>query len=229
MDDQNSQSNPLPANPSAQISPAQPVAQRPPKSFLTNKLFLLITAILFFLILGLVGYQILGIGRDQCDVLLCLRLGKETENLNQTTPTSAPSPTPDPTADWKTYTNSKGKYSLQYPPTIAFIKDASGNAAGNLSNNKAVIATEPTVLSLSNYIDQKTWCLSISSTTRKAFNLNSQNSLRYDKTPCGITGSTDIYSVHNGIAYHIFIETQQNFDSVSPIFDQILSTFKFTQ
>ncbi|MEK7558940.1 MAG: PsbP-related protein [Patescibacteria group bacterium] len=132
------------------------------------------------------------------------------------------------TPTWKTYTNAKGKYSLQYPPTSTFTEDANGNATGNLSNNKVVIATEPTVLSLSNYIDQKTWCLSISSTTGKAFNLNSDNSLRFDKTPCGSTGSTDIYSVHNGIAYHIFIETQENFDKVQPIFDQILSTFKFT-
>lgn len=133
------------------------------------------------------------------------------------------------TSNWKRYTNAKGKYLLQYSPIFTFTEDASGNIAGNLLNNKVVIVTEPTVLSLSNYIDQKTWCISISSTTGKSFNLDSENSRRYDKTPCGITGSTDIYSVHKGIAYHINIETQQNFDVVQPIFDQILSTFKFTQ
>jgi len=133
------------------------------------------------------------------------------------------------TSSWKTYTNTKGKYTLKYPPISIFTEDTNGNATGNLSNNKVVIATEPVALSLNNYIDQKTWCINISSTTGKAFNLDSENSLRFDKTPCGSTGSTDIYSVHNGIAYHIFIETQENFNTVQPIFDQILSTFKFTQ
>ncbi|MEK7573805.1 MAG: hypothetical protein AAB531_05260 [Patescibacteria group bacterium] len=211
MDDQ----TPQPINPPVENPTPQTVIPPVSKSFLSTKIILLIV---IFLILIAGGGTYFALNSKT----------KPTPPVSKATKTSVPIPTPDPTASWKTYINAKGKYSLQYPPTTAFIEDASGNATGNLSNNKVVIATEPTVLSLNNYIDQKTWCLSISSTTGKAFNLNSDNSLRFDKTPCGSTGSTDIYSVHNGIAYHIFIETQENFDKVQPIFDQILSTFKFT-
>ena len=52
--------------------------------------------------------------------------------------------------------------------------------------------------------------------------------MRYYNNPCGLSGSTDLYSISNGRAYHVSIGLQSNFSSIKPLIDNILSTFKFT-
>lgn len=158
------------------------------------------------------------------------------KELNPTTPSIPPkdpviflgTPTLDQTADWKTYSNEK--YSIMYPTDFKINGTPSKLNIKNLTGDfDLMITTEPTSLSLNSYIDQKTWCVDIKSSIGKSFTLNQEKSLRFEKNLCGQSGSTDIYSIHSGYAYHLSIPTQETYDDNLSTLDQILSTFKFTQ
>lgn len=49
---------------------------------------------------------------------------QDTLNSEISTPTAFPSPTIDPTIDWKTYVNRKYSFSFKYPPTIYLAPNA---------------------------------------------------------------------------------------------------------
>ncbi|MEK7186562.1 MAG: hypothetical protein AAB675_04370 [Patescibacteria group bacterium] len=114
MDDQNSQSNALPANPpvadtpiqTPPASPVQPEIITPHKSFFSGKLLLLIIAILILIFAGGGAYLALN------------SKTKPVPTVSQAVPTSAPTPTPDPTASWKTYTNADLGFSIKHPDSI---------------------------------------------------------------------------------------------------------------
>ena len=100
--------NPQPTNPPAEnpvqstVSTQSTVTPPPSKSFLSTKIILLIV---IFLIL------IAGGG-----TYLALNSKPKTEPVvSKSTPTSASTPTPDPIASWKTYTNALYGISFQYP------------------------------------------------------------------------------------------------------------------
>ena len=63
-----------------------------------------------------------------------------TEKMSPPTST----PTPDPTADWKTYENSEENYSFKYPPSLS-IEKSHGNIILDVSNNEISIMSEPTL------------------------------------------------------------------------------------
>jgi len=118
---------------------------------------------------------------------------------------------------------------MQYPADLTTtISNSELNIKNKAGDFDLVIASEPTNLDLSNYVDQKSWCTSIKSSSGKTHTIDSENSLRFEKNPCGLAGSTDIYTVHNGTAYHFSIDTQETYEQNLPTLNQILSTFKFT-
>lgn len=169
-------------------------------------------------------------------VFTAYNLGKNSvlKELNPTTPVIPPKDpviyeatlTPDPTADWKTYSNKN--YSIMYPTDFKISGTPSKLNIKNVTGDfDLMITTEPTSLSLNNYIDQKTWCVYIKSSMGKSSTLDQEESLRFEKNLCGQTGSTDIYSIHSGYAYHLSIPTQETYDDNLSTLNQILSTFRF--
>ncbi|MBI2049579.1 hypothetical protein HYT32_01610 [Candidatus Roizmanbacteria bacterium] len=77
------------------------------------------------------------------------------QNISQTTPYS-PTPTPDPTANWKTYTNTEYSFELKYPPIFTDGQISSnlkyqGINLANLSNGEANNLTINIYPSLKNY------------------------------------------------------------------------------
>ena len=91
------------------------------------------------IILGIAAVVIIAIG--------AYALGtKQSQPIaeNSVQPTPSPSPTPDPTANWKTYTNTQGGFTLQYPPSYSIrtldkspVIDLEG---ATLEKDKSVIA-----------------------------------------------------------------------------------------
>jgi hypothetical protein len=179
-------------------------------------------AMILFIALPFLGFY-LGIQYQQ-KITVATPVVSEVQKI----PTPTPTVTQTDTSNWKTYTGAT--FTLKYPTefsaittgTTLNIKDLTG--AFNLAINN-----EPTNLDLNTYVDQKSLCTSIKSTSGKQYQINLENSLRFDKTPCGQVGSTDIYTVHKGTAYHFSIATQANYDSFVPTLNQMLSTFKFLQ
>src|SRR3989344_9230495 len=87
----------------------------PKKPFSKKKIVIIVLGILFFLFLGL---PISGYILFQTKDPLSKWIGNES-NIKTTPPvTNTISPTPDPTADWKTYVASNSSYTIQYPSSF---------------------------------------------------------------------------------------------------------------
>lgn len=80
----------------------------------------LIVVLVLALLLSLVGTVYLGFQNMQ--------LQKQISGLNKTTATAAPSATPDSTANWKTYSNTKYNYSIKYPNNWSYQENANNTA-----------------------------------------------------------------------------------------------------
>lgn len=89
--------NPAPAS-------ATPPANSKPKTHPIQKLFLALIILLVLGVLGGGGYYVMS--------------QKQTPKVAKVIPTVAPSPTPDPTAGWTTFTSSQSAFSLKAPATF---------------------------------------------------------------------------------------------------------------
>ena len=114
MDNQNPTENIPVQNPAVEETPPSQVYTAPqsstpppsPKSFLPNKIIFIIVILL--ILLGLSGTY-----------LALNSKPKPGPVVSKATPTSIPTPTVDPTADWKVYTNTEAGYQISYPQNIS--------------------------------------------------------------------------------------------------------------
>lgn len=156
------------------------------------------------------------------------------------TPTAEPTPfatlgptaTPDVTADWKTYTDPKGKYSFKYPTDWTVSKDVG-------------LLNDPTMKFI---LD-----LQAKDTTLSAQDWANANVCTKFATPTDQNGCTTYvfgpinnsiqftFLAHYGAMHTVFKngntifdvtvnarEPNPNFEDIKGVYDQILSTFKFT-
>lgn len=168
---------------------------------------------------------------------------------SQPSPTLSPTPTPDPTANWKTYTNYELKYSFKYPeewPIInTTIKDPDACAetlifspnyipnSGESTLGVIMVCPNPRIKSIDDYIDillkGDSSVIDIKNTT-----IDEEKAVSY-KLSGGMPPLPIIeYAVVKNGFYYIIrqedsTETNKNRDINIKIFNQILSTLKFTQ
>jgi hypothetical protein len=166
----------------------------------------------------------------------------------QSQPTSSPTPaaTADPTANWKTYTDSNGKYSFKYPQdykinenktvsgvdgvsspapnTVQIISSVVESTNGNFS---ITIMHKDTSSDLQAFVSANSSCTSVTPASGTAYKIDSINGLIFKNTPCGPNGSTLLYFVNNKIGYVITIESTIDDNTTELYSNQILSTFKF--
>lgn len=91
--------------------PTPPATPPPSKSFLSAKIILIVILLMIFAGGG---------------TYLALNSKTKTEpTVSKSTPTSAPTPTVDPTASWKTYINPEFTYSLKIPTEFREVSDSS--------------------------------------------------------------------------------------------------------
>ncbi|HCR35906.1 hypothetical protein A2130_00070 [Candidatus Woesebacteria bacterium GWC2_33_12] len=136
------------------------------------------------------------------------KLVKELTTYNvQVEPTPEAITTPDPTADWKIYINEKYGFSFKYPTEFKYLDDNSAfeqnGYTGVLSLQNFPITKTP------NYGDEATFQMLI-----------------YVKKNDGETAKT--VGVYIKKDYIFLIENSLNKTGDNNVFDQILSTFKFT-
>lgn len=168
-------------------------------------------------------------------------------------PTTQSSPTPDPTANWKTYTSEKYGFSIKYPndwsvrvtsaaadPYIYIdlnIKASWGESAGPEAGFPYTIAiTEHKNTKKESFKDFVTKDLSEELKNNFTFQqekIGSYTFYRTDKLPSAY-GALNVYITEDGGRYisidlipYSLDDPPNNQDKVLPTFNQILSTFKF--
>lgn len=211
------------------VCPPCPVPQKtkPGKAFL-KVLFLFILALILAAVV-LVGSGIKIIRKES---LLDLWLAR-----NQApTPTVIiePTPTPDPTADWKTYTNTKYGFSFKYPNEVINIGSTTSSDSINLKkddSNFAVISIYQN-MSVNDYLKKYESGDPLAPTTNVSTTEIVFNNI--EATKVNIGGVDVMYFV-------LFVKNNQLFkieldvtaimsdpdNTNRSLFDQILSTFKF--
>ena len=203
------------------------------------------------------GILLLGVG-----IVTGVFLGKQLYSKPVLQPTPSPvaetTPSPDPTANWKTYKDEKYKYEFRYPndwnlvenkfyPEMAFIKPPSTTELENLAKNTSLTAninTTPNFLSAApnQSIDQ--FMEIFYQSTNPATGTLEKDVFKFDKTisingrkawvitgGCCVDYGIHVFVINNGAVMRITLNTYT--DKGRPwmfeeVFDQILSTFQFT-
>ena len=181
-----------------------PVAPEKNSSFLVTLLSVLLLISVF--IAGFFAYQ-------------TQNLVKELNKL-KITPTSiaTPSPSPDPTANWKTYTNTKYNFSLRYPNNYELLNESIDKISfGFKSTNQDLLA--PPYLNI--YFNYKSKAadsavdIKVDNVDAKMFDIHK-----------GADSDYRIVQISNPA---IEIEMNISGGGLSRDLDQILSTFKFIE
>ncbi|MFH0863506.1 MAG: PsbP-related protein [Candidatus Gottesmanbacteria bacterium] len=202
-----------------QSSPASPTTPNTEK-----KLINLLVLLAIIIIIGVAGYI----------------LGVKTQSTITPIPTPLvivqPTPTPDPTANWKTYINTEDNYSLLYPPdwtldttTLEIIPPTEGLGgegrifinvnASDGSLEQFMEATNPSTGTKNSQVY----------TLVKQIQINGVNGILTKGGCCGF-GGQHVFVQHNNKTYHLTLKgpVDNPKSDYQTVFDQILSTFKFT-
>ncbi|HSW99899.1 MAG TPA: PsbP-related protein, partial [Patescibacteria group bacterium] len=156
-------------------------------------------------------------------------LNKKVADLTPATTTT------DPTAEWKTYTNTTYSYSIKYPATLMLNNTHSESIFfspdGNANNQSFYIVIAPTNLSLTDLIAaQKT---SKNITGEQSITLNGVAA--YEAVDLGITSSYAILAVKNGYYYKLIVASGNhdtlaaNKAALTDTQKSMIASFKFTK
>ncbi len=221
----------VPAVPSPQ---QQPITEKPKSNRVVG--FMVVVVVLLAGAAGFLGYQ---------NYLLQQKINKMVQ------PTPTPTATPDPTANWKTYTSQDYGFELRYPGDweAKQATDGAGKPIGQFSWS----APRP-----SEKVEAYTLMLSVLNTNETTVDAFVQSYLaagnpgkieyksKSDITVGGVTGfklegvfafdksQDQIYLLHNSKIYEFILPVKADNPNIAnalennPIAYQILSTFKFT-
>jgi len=236
-------------NTNQQIPPVQNTEQSHsaplPNPSNPSKIFILIF-IAVLTVIGIVGY-VLGSRKNQT-------VNQQTITISPTVSQPSPTATPDETANWKTYTNKKYNYSVAYPstwilreePNVSFSSPINESTAnGTLINGGTIVIfvdnnrafTNKSLTTIDALYDFYKNVYSNKSQTdfivtdRKYITVSGEPALRYIAEAPGLADGTMVGTmvVYKNDIYRIDVNYgKNNKQEVIELFDQILSTFKFT-
>lgn len=158
------------------------------------------------------------VGRSgpNCEFAECSSTTNTNSTTNQNTNT-----TTDPTAGWKTYTNTQLKYSIKYPSDwsigLETDKQTTISGAGN-----GTPFTAPSVSITTSEPDQPSSCL----LKEEAVTVLGESRLRQTQG-CGYAGSNIATFIKKGSAY-FSVSWTEDVSAAYPTYDLMLSTFTFT-
>lgn len=136
-------------------------------------------------------------------------------------------PTPDPTANWQTYTNQKYGFSAKYPPSLNAIEEApnyvrftTDKPNSNLPNSESYISIRvvdnPNNLSLNDYMKTNQ-------------NLQDFSTTVVDGIPAyKSSNGAFMYLENKQVIYQIALITMSGDNGLSTIFNQMIPTLQFT-
>lgn len=252
--DPNTQPQPTPDTPVSPVPPVIPTAVEGSLGGVTKKNFPLLHLILVLLFLSASAATAFLYLQNQS---LNSQLASLTQLSVEVTPTplTSPEPTaqagaPDPTSDWKTYTNTQYRYSIKYPSDWrtqvvaagAGDKEADTNSASVdlfLSTAKDAyplhrISIEPFELSATQTLDTvvksfRDWGLE--NQKESDVKLDSLDVVKIEGVakPDNFYSSAYIFKIPNSFGGLTFLTRDTLDRKDKDIFDQILSTFKFIE
>lgn len=223
------------------------VEQKTPNTFLV-----VLLSVLLFISVSIAGFFAYQTQKLVAEVTGYREQLKQT--LEPTTNNLQPSSTPDPTADWKTYTNTKYGYSLKYPNNWVMMSIEPGPADLPLNTTSRGIVVYPSIYK-SSAMARALVQLETDGPENLAYKgfddwLNTMHNSFYkveSTTQEGLAGlsgetSTGTYDGYgfpanikrfalkslNGRIYYSLTSTLEQNSVEAKIVDQILSTFKFT-
>lgn len=151
-----------------------------------------------------------------------------------------PSPTPDQTTNWKTYTNTAGQYSIKYSPNYSTYENKTPSVDGVWVNSENTFGMDSGIFhliisfrtvgtnkTLSQLIDEFSACIYIVGNNGKPYIIDSKEGYFYEDTGCGPIGSTDWYVYNKDKLYSITFLSTDSYRNSQDQVTQILSTFKF--
>lgn len=166
-----------------------------------------------------------------------------SHSLTPPLPPEAPNPSTDKTANWKTYTSSKGNYSLQHPPD--WIKEENRTSSFCLtcphlelrSPNQPTQILEVTVFpkqntSLNEFLVKTIWGGSFPVNKQpqtKPYTLNNITGIRTSDIPSAVYDRDVILLKKSDALYMLDYSYLSKMQPNTNTFNQILSTFKFTE
>lgn len=232
--DNHTQETPQPASAVSTEKPVIPTSK--PSNFLT-----ILLSILLLLAVGATGffaYQTQNLKKQIGE------LRNMNNELTQTQPTPIPTTnnlqpisTPDPTADWKTYTNSNIRASINYPPNWEMKEETNGKS---VDFNTMTISPKVVEGNKVNYFfnfqledpnNFQEWTTNGSSKKLESVTVNNLTFERYIGADMFYTLNY-IYKSTNGEIYRFYLgpytQTEQP-TSLDNVVNQILSTFRFTE
>ena len=228
------------------VPPPCPVCPPKPKPWqVCLKIFLLLLSglVLALIILAASGLRITR-KESLLDVWLASRKGTPTPEIIEPTPT----PTPDPTANWKTYADKDALFSLKYPRDwVIDVGGGTGNVKTLASSSEAmdcvnvaidelclqvwmegsVDPVRPVVIekTLADFIDKKFGKYPQGDGTYESIDYT-ETEVNGFKAARFINKEKLFVVVHRENAFYTLSAFPVN-SSLLPVFDQILSTFKF--
>lgn len=166
---------------------------------------------------------------------------KQSSSGRYTPISVSPTPTVDPTANWKTYTSLKGQYSIKYPTDYKEFNNQN-DTGFSIVHSDTQFVMENYTLSIRVVTNSKGLTLEnalgngplieygpefLEPNKTKKIKIDRNNAVRADNLNVGQAGNlTDIIFIKDGLLYHI---TAGGLESEKLTqFNQILSTFKFT-
>jgi len=218
---------PVPNSQPVPTPQTQPVQVPPPAPQKSNSKLLLLLPILLFLLLAIIGYFVYSQG------YLSQLIAKPTTLLTQTTqPTVTPSP--DPTADWGTYTNSTHGITFKYTKTwelTASDETAPVNTSVKLTKGDTKITMYLAMDGIGGQgrsYNGETFVLDGNNLFQYKAENSYDNSVNIGITD-SLTNSLGVFKV-NDTTYSIVLNYPNSYTEVNQLkqeFNQILSTFKF--
>lgn len=193
-------------------------------------------------ILLLLSVLIAGFFAFQTQKLVKELQGIRNEELITPEPTTEPVATLDPTADWQVYTNSKYDFSFKYPEdwkvTLSPATGEQFNLIADRKNNSSETGFVPVQFSINmSTNDSKITTLAQAEAIYKISNSQTRKDIFIDNKPAvSVTGLVEGSGPGTGrFLSYTFVKLNNEIlviqlgnKDLQTIFDQILSTFKFT-
>lgn len=141
----------------------------------------------------------------------------------------------DPTADWKTYSNTDVGFSVKYPADYTILDESATTSinirSGDQGQSPLNVSWKSTTKTLDQYIAELKESLSISGEVRTLLD----GATAYEAVSLGAVSTYSIYALNNGWSYELLLASGNN-DSLaankaalSDVQKLMLASFKFTK